>query len=380
MSIQPSPEQTSDKSTLWAGSILSAVSATFFLLLPLAIGSVAGETDYEESYLGFLATSYLLAFTAAGVVIALSPSSLNQKLVTSVGFILLALGFWSTGLSLHAPQYLTAAFALSGIGAGILYSVGFRIINLAKNLQSAYGIKLFAEQIVAAALFFYLSLSGFAFEALMKFLAVFVFLCAASILITPRNTQKKDQNDSVVSRWPSKRILLSILCIAAFMFSMTGAWAFLETLSIERSVSTELFSTLGAIGLLLGAVGGFVAAIQGNRLGSTKPLFLAALFVVFIYLFLIVAGFNGFVVFFLAFPFIWNYALAYQLSVSAENDKSNSFAAWLAPAIAIGASGGPLLAGVILELSSGYALMLAITGAMSAIALLASATTVEKSS
>lgn len=378
MGSQSGATKLSNKSILWAGSILSAVSAAFFLLLPIAIGAVASETEYEESYLGFLATSYLLAFTAAGIVIALSPSSLNQKFVTLAGFVLLSLGFWSTGVVLHEPQYLTTGFALSGVGAGILYSVGFRIMNLAKNLQSAYGVKLFAEQIIAAALFFYLSQSGFAFEALMKFLAAFVILCAGSILITPSDTQKEVLDGSATNRWPSQRIFLSILCIAAFMFSMTGAWAFLETLSIERSVSTELFSTLGAIGLLLGAVGGFVAAVQGNRFGSTKPLLLAALIVVCIYLLLIAAGYNGFVIFFLAFPFVWNYALAFQLSVSAENDTSNQFAAWLAPAIAIGASGGPLLAGFILELSSGYVAMLAVTGGMSAIALFASAATIKK--
>ena len=151
---------------------------------------------------------------------------------------------------------------------------------------------------------------------------------------------------------------------------MTGPWTFLEPLSVERQIDSQLFGTLGAISLLLGGVGGAIAAMQAAKLGLNKPLILSVIITMIIYGVLIGLGSPGFIIFVLAFPMLWNYALAYQFSVTTHLDRHNQYSGWLAPAVAIGASVGPLLAGTILENRDGFLAMLIVTGLLSAIGLL----------
>jgi len=64
---------------LASGCLTSGISATFFLVLPLAIGAISNGTDYGEQFLGLIATTYLIAFTIAGIVSAAIPASTNQR-------------------------------------------------------------------------------------------------------------------------------------------------------------------------------------------------------------------------------------------------------------------------------------------------------------
>ena len=362
----------SQSSILISGCIISAVSAAFFLLLPISIGAVASEGTVNESGLGLLATAYMIAFTIACVIGALAPPSFNQKLASVFGFVVLSIGFGMATLYLDTPNLLAFSFAIAGIGAGILYSIGFRIIGMAKNISSAFGYKLFAEQIVGASLFFYLSQAGISFVFMMGFLAVFVLISTLVVTIMPSRSILAKDTSNGDRKFPSGVLIWSILAIVFYMFAMTGSWAFLETLSQSKDVKPEQFSILGAISLLLGAVGGFAAGLQGEKMGLKTPLLISAMATLAIFVILMASGYFGFVIFTLSFPLIWNYALAYQLAAAAKNDPANRFSGWLAPAIALGASGGPIIAGLILENTQGYSAMLILSGLGSALALLLS--------
>ena len=131
MTVTISRNEYSQRVILVSGCVISAIAAAFFLLLPISIGAAANETSLTESALGLLATVYLLAFTLSGILSALSPHSLNQRIISFFGFVILASGFGMASTSLNSPNLMTTAFAVAGMGAGILYSVGFRIIGMA---------------------------------------------------------------------------------------------------------------------------------------------------------------------------------------------------------------------------------------------------------
>jgi len=336
---------------LASGCLTSGISATFFLVLPLAIGAISNGTDYGEQFLGLIATTYLIAFTIAGIVSAAIPASTNQRRLSETR--------------------LLAGFAVAGLGAGILYSVSFRIIGLAQNIERAFGLKLFTEQIIAATLFFIFSFLSLSFSPLMKALSAVALIFMVVIAFTPKNAAiedtKKTQN---VSQSSKPAFVMSIFAVIVFMLAMTGPWTFLESLSAERQIDSQLFGTLGAISLLLGGVGGAIAAIQAAKFGLKRPLILSVITTVVIYGVLIWLGSPGFIIFVLAFPLLWNYALAYQFSAATHLDHQNQYSGWLAPAVAVGASVGPILAGTILEHGDGFLAMLIITGLVSALGLL----------
>jgi len=356
---------------LASGCLTSGISATFFLVLPLAIGAISNGTDYGEQFLGLIATTYLIAFTIAGIVSAAIPASTNQRRLSFSGFVLLVSGFFLAAISMHTETRLLAGFAVAGLGAGILYSVSFRIIGLAQNIERAFGLKLFTEQIIAATLFFIFSFLSLSFSPLMKALSAVALIFMVVIAFTPKNAAiedtKKTQN---VSQSSKPAFVMSIFAVIVFMLAMTGPWTFLESLSVERQIDSQLFGTLGAISLLLGGVGGAIAAIQAAKFGLKRPLILSVITTVVIYGVLIWLGSPGFIIFVLAFPLLWNYALAYQFSAATHLDHQNQYSGWLAPAVAVGASVGPILAGTILEHGDGFLAMLIITGLVSALGLL----------
>ena len=265
---------------------------------------------------------------------------------------------------------------MAGLGAGILYSVSFRIIGLATNLERAYGLKLFTEQILAATIFFIFAYLALPFSLLMKSLAGIAFLFMSVIVFTPkfafieRDNHLADTENSNISA-----VILSIFAVVLFMFAMTGPWTFLEPLSQERSLDPKLFGTLGAISLLLGGVGGGIAAIQGKKYGLQKPLFFSIIIAIGIYAALMFMELPGFIIFILIFPLLWNYALAFQFSITSQLDKQNRYSGWLAPAVAIGATGGPIFAGTILENTETAMVMILVAGLLSSLALLISAKT-----
>jgi len=202
----------------------------------------------------------------------------------------------------------------------------------------------------------------------MRFLAGFVALSALSKFFVPEKTHEDYVEQTKLGSF-TNGLFLSFLAIMIFMAAMTAPWAFLEGLSHDKNVSADLFSTLGAAGLLLGAVGGLTAAFQGNRFQNVAPLLGAAGLLVLIFGAVGSSQINGFIIFALLFPFIWNYALAYQLSVVAHHDSGNNYAAWLAPAIALGASAGPILGGIVLDSSGGYGSLVFGAGLIACLAL-----------
>jgi len=356
---------------LASGCLTSAISATFFLVLPLAIGAIGNGTEYGEQFLGLIATTYLIAFTIAGVFSAAIPANTNQRYLSFSGFVLLIFGFFLAAISMNNEARLLTGFAAAGIGAGILYSVSFRIIGLAQNIERAFGLKLFTEQIVAAALFFTFSYLSLSYSPLMKALSAVALLFMVVITFTPKNAAIEESTETNIAPHTSKpTFVMSIFAVIVFMLAMTGPWTFLEPLSVERRIDSQLFGTLGAISLLLGGVGGAIAAVQAAKLGLNKPLIWSVIITIIIYGVLIALGSPGFIIFVLAFPMLWNYALAYQFSATTHLDRHNQYSGWLAPAVAIGASVGPLLAGTILENRDGFLTMLIVTGLLSAIGLL----------
>jgi len=361
---------------LTSGCLISAISATFFLVLPLAIGAISNQTEYGEQFLGLIATIYLFSFTIAGVLSASISPKVDQRLVSLVGFLLLISGFFLTAVSLPDHTVLLTGIGMAGLGAGILYSVSFRIIGLATNLERAYGLKLFTEQILAATIFFIFAYLALPFSLLMKSLAGIAFLFMSVIVFTPkfafieRDNHLADTENSNISA-----VILSIFAVVLFMFAMTGPWTFLEPLSQERSLDPKLFGTLGAISLLLGGVGGGIAAIQGKKYGLQKPLFFSIIIAIGIYAALMFMELPGFIIFILIFPLLWNYALAFQFSITSQLDKQNRYSGWLAPAVAIGATGGPIFAGTILENTETAMVMILVAGLLSSLALLISAKT-----
>ena len=130
-------------------------------------------------------------------------------------------GFFLAAISMHNEARLLTGFAAAGIGAGILYSVSFRIIGLAKNIERAFGLKLFTEQIVAAALFFTFSYLSLSYSPLMKALSAVALIFMIVITFTPKNAAIDDSSETKIASHTSKpAFIVSIFAVIVFMLAV----------------------------------------------------------------------------------------------------------------------------------------------------------------
>lgn len=363
---------------VFSGSAISAVAACMFLLLPIIIGEAANEHLYGEAALGLLASLYLAGFTVSGIASAAFQRRFAMRRLLWVAFITLTTGLGVAAFYFKHFQVLSIGFIAAGVGAGCLYSISFRIIAMASELERAFGWKLFTEQIFAATLFFLLSWYVEGFTILMALIALVVALGASIIRFTPELEPEPVELKMDKSMFNNRgrlsfAYLAALVSVALFMTALSGPWAFLESIAERAGVHGSQFATLGAIGLLLGAGGGLLVAIQGGRFGSTGPLILSTILISILLYFLGIAISLATVFAMLFIPFFWNYALAYQMAVAAQHDPQNSWTSWLSPVIAVGATLGPVSAGWLFEMTGDYVRILLISGVLMVAALVASA-------
>jgi MFS family permease len=352
--------------------MVSAFSSVYFLVLPIVIGAAQRASEWTEADLGSIASVYLLSFTIAGVLAAQFQKLFRFTILRVAASICLGGGFLVSGVNSDALQSVLIGHAIAGVGAGALYSASFNLVAAGAEPESAFGWKLSAEQALGASAFFAMTSMAFGFSGMLYSLAAIGFVSAIVFALAPYAKLPASQS-SAKSGWPPILYVIGLLLIGIMMGALSGLWAFLEPVTQRAGISQELFGQIGAAGLLLGGLGGLTAGILGARFGNAPPLVFATI-CLFGALVAFSTGLTSPVaVAAFAFSFIWNLALAYQLSVASRLDETGAFAGWMSPTIAAGATLGPILAGVLLSGLGSVQTLLIVTGVIGGSALLSSA-------
>lgn len=354
------------------GSGVSAFSSVYFLVLPIVIGAAQRTNPWSETDLGSIASIYLLSFTIAGTLSAHFQKIFRFRKVRVLTSITLGIGFLIAALGAGKLGLVLLGHAIAGAGAGGLYSASFNLIAANDEPESGFGWKLSAEQALGAATFFTMASLSLGFDEMLIALAGLGFVSAFVFAAAPYADLPFSKTQGGTG-WPPFNYVLGLLLIGLMMAALSGLWAFLEPIAESASISVETFGLIGSAGLLLGGLGGLTAGIMGARFGNGPPLVVAAI-ALLAALFAFSTGItNAVSTAAFAFSFIWNLALAYQLSVASRLDTTGGFAGWMSPTIAAGATLGPIAAGSVLAGLGGIQSLLIATGMFGAGALLLSA-------
>lgn len=269
----------------------------------------------------------------------------------------------------HGFDLLTLTLLMMGGAAGGAFAVATRVISGVRNPDRAFGLKLLAEQIVGAGLMFTIpafvlprwGLDGFAICAVVLFLVL-----GFSVFWLPSNS--KEQSQLLLGGEKGGRVLvwLGLLGIIVFMLGLSGLWAFVERIASREGLADGEIGAMLSVGLLFGAVGAALSALIGDKLGHVLPhLFGATLLLI---CFLLLANDFHVMEFGVAaslFSGMWTFLLAYQMGSVARYDGTLRMTVLIAPAVALGATLGPGIAGSLVD-ASGYGSVL-VMAAMSVI-------------
>lgn len=134
-----------------------------------------------------------------------------------------------------------------------------------------------------------------------------------------------------------------------FMIGISGVWAFVERMANDNSIDAIEIGRALSFGVIGGGLGGFIAALIGNKFGRKIPLLLSVsiLSTAFIVLNSDFSSFT-FTLTCIALSGLWNYSLAYQMGIVADLDISGRLTVMMPSALALGAMLGPAIAGLVI--------------------------------
>ena len=347
------------RSVYFAVGAISGAGVLVSSAAPIIVGALASRFPFDQSQLGDIVALYNLTFTLLAFVALFCVRRVNWRVTSFVASLAGVAGFATlTQISDYAA--VLATFALIGLSAGALYSLGMAITGDSDSPDRAFGLKLGIESVPSILLLYLvpavaIPLGGF-LAAGLALAATFLILGLFSFALPSHGVKGAGQADGMVLAEDTPTgasIVPSLLVLTAsiiFFAGIAATWAFLELIAIDRAFSADAIGIIFAIGFCVAAAGGFLAAFVGDRFGRVVPV-IATIIVLIAGLALIGRGEGvwAFGLGVLVFLGTVNFGLAYFFGMSARVDLTGRFVVLSATTLSLGGVIGPAVGGRLIE-------------------------------
>lgn len=359
---------------LVAASVASSIGGLPFNTMPILLGAFADHLKLGPAELGTLGSActggYLLSTLLGPLWVDRAP----WRIAAIVGALATAATLlWSA--SAGGAPFLP--FAVFGFAAGLMHSLGMRIVGEGADKERAFGIRLFTELVLIATVLFFLP-AALASGGLMggaQLLAVAALVMGLSAFMLPRGPVAADDAAQQAASGPTGsasavvgRIALGIFVL--FACGQVALWVFLERMAQDIGADAAQMGLLFSMLKVVGGLSAALVAALGDRLGNRLPHLL-----VFITLCIgvaLLAARPSFMVFALG-AWIWEAAFTigcvFQTAAIAKLDPGNKLVVLVPAAFAISAFVGPALGGMLA--ATGFTPLLALAVACAAIPMVA---------
>lgn len=342
---------------LLAASVASSIGGLPFNTLPILLGAFADQLTLSPAELGTLGSACTGGYLISTLLGPLWVDRVPWRLATAVAVAGTAGALmWSAG-SEGAPYLPLAAF---GFAAGLMHSLGMRMVGEVINKERAFGVRLLTELVIVAALLFFLPLliASRAIEGGMTLLATAVVAMGLAAFFIPRGPAipaagvQGSADTASVGVAPAAWLALGIFVV--FACGQVALWVFIERIGRSIGVSAGEMGIVFSVLKVVGGVSAALVALLGDRLGNRWPHVLGLL-VIGLGVALLASP-SSFTVYALG-AWIWEGAFTmccvYQTAAIAKLDRSNKLVVLVPAAFAVSAFVGPELAGRLAE-SGGF--------------------------
>jgi predicted MFS family arabinose efflux permease len=342
---------------LLAASVASSIGGLPFNTLPILLGAFADQLTLSPAELGTLGSACTGGYLISTLLGPLWVDRIPWRLATAVAVAGTAGALmWSAG-SEGAPYLPLAAF---GFAAGLMHSLGMRMVGEVINKERAFGVRLLTELVIVAALLFFLPLliASRAIEGGMTLLATAVVAMGLAAFFIPRGPAipaagvQGSADTASVGVAPAAWLALGIFVV--FACGQVALWVFIERIGRSIGVSAGEMGIVFSVLKVVGGVSAALVALLGDRLGNRWPHVLGLL-VIGLGVALLASP-SSFTVYALG-AWIWEGAFTmccvYQTAAIAKLDRSNKLVVLVPAAFAVSAFVGPELAGRLAE-SGGF--------------------------
>lgn len=343
---------------LVAASIASSIGGLPFNTLPILLGAFADANALTPATLGTLGSACTGGYLASTLLGPLWVDRVPWRVATLFAAVITACALLWSGTSSGTPYLPLAVF---GFAAGLMHSLGMRMVGEVDNKERAFGVRLLTELIIVASLLYFLPtlIATHALTGGMTLLAVAVLIMATSAAFIPKGTATTSNSEQPINDDSAKMTIptmgwVALVIFVLFACGQVALWVFIERIGKSIDVSASEMGLVFAVLKLVGGLSAALVAVVGDRLGNRWPHVWVLLFIAI-----------GIVM--LALPVnFWIYALGawtweaaftvgcvYQTAAIAKLDASNRLVVLVPAAFAISAFIGPELAGNLAE-SGGF--------------------------
>ena len=359
---------------LIAASVASSIGGLPFNTMPILLGAFADQLKLGPAELGTLGSACTGGYLVSTLLGPLWVDRAPWRIAAIIGAVATAATLlWSA--SAGGVPFLP--FAAFGFAAGLMHSLGMRIVGEGADKERAFGIRLFTELVLIATLLFFLP-AALAARGLMggaQLLAGAALVMGLSAFLLPRGPAAGTDAAQQAAAGAAGKAIASAGWIALGIFVLfacgqVALWVFLERIAHDIGADAAQMGLLFSVLKVVGGLSAALVAALGDRLGNRLPHLL-----VFITLCIgvaLLAVRPSFMVFALG-AWIWEAAFTigcvFQTAAIAKLDPSNKLVVLVPAAFAISAFVGPALGGMLA--ATGFAPLLALAVACAAIPLVA---------
>lgn len=353
-----------------SAAMLFAIAVMPGAVSPGIVGAAANSLQLAESQLGVLIGLYFTGFGIVSATAYLWIRRVNWRVYCSIGIVIMGSSFILMGMT---ESYPTLLFLMTvvGTGSGLFASPSITILGDGIKPENGFSAMIIFSVLGAAALLalFPIVADIGGFRSVMNLLGGSTLATLLLIPLIPVNNKKEEksnESDTVKVEkfsWSNDRMtqpIFALLVMVLFCWSFGGSWAFFERIAYYAALPATSTSQALAIGTLFGAIGAPLAAFFIKRIPMYYCYVITIVSLVITLFFLNISPLTSIIYLILvcSFQFWINAGFCLIMAQTAQVDKIGRFVALIPAAESVGGAIGPMVNGLVLELSGVNAMLI----------------------
>ena len=342
------------RGTIFAAVLISALSATFYNVMPMFVGSAQEDLGFSTWQISLFPTLFFLGWVLFAGSGFLWFHRVNLRVVSLLSLLVALVSLFISAFSSDYLILLALTF-IAGSGFSCIYGVGTHLIAFTRTPTRWYGVKIAVEPLPGMVIQMSLPASS---VRTSTFADIIFAMLIISLLLSPSLFKIPQQTYSASSRGAAEgassgapvTVILALISVLLFFSAASGMWAFLERIGANQSFDQSKLSDLLAFTLITATAGSLVTAWVDDKFGNRPPFFASIL--VLIVSIATLSGspnFESFAGAALIMTFVVGVGLPLVVAEVAARDADNRYVVMTVPAVGLGAMIGPPLFGFLTE-------------------------------